>query len=49
MGKCIGRGKEVAVIPSFRYRDNSVHLHECFWVGIFIILNKQNYHVYYLM
>jgi len=27
-------------IPSFRYRDNSVHLHECspFWVGIISLL-----------
>jgi len=27
-----------------RYRDNSVHLHECspFWVGIFITFNKEN-------
>ena len=32
-------------IPSFRYRDNSVHLHECspFWVGIFITVNIENY------
>jgi len=35
-------------IPSFRYRDNSVHVHECspFWVGIFITFNKENCHVY---
>ena len=33
------------VIPSFRYRDNSVHLNESspFWVGIFVTLNKENY------
>ena len=39
------------VIPSFRYRDNSVHLHECspFWVGIFVTFNKENYHVYCFM
>ena len=38
-------------IPSFRYRENSVHLHECFpfWVGLFITLNKENYHVYCFM
>ena len=30
-------------IPSFRYRDNSVHLPDCspFWVGIFITFNKE--------
>ena len=30
-------------IPSFRYSDNSVHLHECSpcWVGIFITFNKE--------
>jgi len=30
-------------IPSFRLRDNSVHMHECspFWVGIFIIFLKE--------
>ena len=35
-------------IPSFRNRDNSVHLHECspFWVGIFITFNNENYHFY---
>jgi len=39
------------MIPSFRYMDNSVHLHECspFWVGIFITFNKENYHVYCFM
>jgi len=28
-----------------RFRDNSVHLHECspFWVGIYITYNKENY------
>jgi len=38
-------------IPTFRYRDNSVHLHECspFWVGIFITFSKDNYYVYCLM
>ena len=35
----------VTPIPSFRLRDNSVHLHECspFWVGIFIICEERNY------
>ena len=30
------------IIPSFPYRGNSVHLHECspFWVGILITFNK---------
>jgi len=30
------------------YSLNSVHLHECspFWVGIFIILCKENYNVH---
>ena len=39
------------IIPSFPYRGNSVHLHECspFWVGILITFNKENYHVYCLM
>ena len=34
----------------FRYRDNSVHLHEFspFWVDIFITFNKENYHVFYV-
>ena len=38
-------------IPSFRLRDNSVHLHECspFWIGIFITFNTENYHVYCFM
>jgi len=38
----------VVIIPSFRYSDNSVHLHECspFWVGIFITLKKENYLIY---
>jgi len=39
-------------IPSSLYnRDNSVHLRECspFWVGIFVIFNKGNYHVCCLM
>ena len=37
-------------IPSFCLRDNSVHLHDCspFWVGIFIIFNKENYYVLFL-
>jgi len=40
------------VMPSFRYRDNSVHLYEWspFWVSIiFITFNKENYHVYCFM
>jgi len=38
-------------IPSFRYTDNSVHLHEWppFGVGIFVTFNKENYHVYCFM
>ena len=34
-------------IHSFRYKDNSVYLHECspFWVGIFITFKKDNHHV----
>ena len=38
-------------IASFRYRDNFVHVHgrSPFWVGIFITLNKENYHVHCLM
>jgi len=34
----------------FRYRDNSVHLHEFspFWVDIVITFNKENYHVFYV-
>jgi len=33
----------ITLIPSFRYRDNSVHLHECspVWVGIYITFNKE--------
>ena len=44
-------GIKVMTIPSFRNRDNSVHLYECspFWVGIFITFNKENYHVYCFM
>ena len=38
-------------IPSFRYIDNSVNVHECspFWVGIFITFNIENYHIYCFM
>ena len=38
-------------IPSFHLRDNFVHFHECspFWVGIFIIFNNENYHVYFFI
>ena len=34
----------------FRYRDNSVHLHEFspFWVDIVITFNKENYHEFYV-
>jgi len=45
-------GNTVIDIPSFRYRDNSVYLHECspFWYsGIFITFNKENYHVHCCM
>jgi len=40
-----------SIIPSFRYMDNSVYLHECspFWVGIFITFNKEKYHIYCFM
>ena len=36
----------VFLIPSFRCRDNSVHLQQCspFWVGILITFNKENYY-----
>ena len=35
----------------FRYRDKSVHLHECspFWVGIFVTFIKETYQVYCFM
>jgi len=38
-------------IPSFHYRDNSVHLYECspFLEGIFVTFNKENYHIYCLV
>jgi len=38
-------------VPSFRYRDNSVHEHECspFWVGIILTFTKENYNVYCFM
>ena len=36
---------------SFHLRDNSVHLYDCspFWIGILIIVCKENYYVYCLM
>jgi len=43
--------KPTTIIPSFGYRDKSVHLHECspFCASIFITFNKENYHVYCYM
>jgi len=40
----------LCAVPSICYRDNSVHLYDCspFWVGIFITLIKENYHVFCL-
>jgi len=51
IGKLKHKNLSTASIPSFRYRDNSVHLHEYspFWVGIFITLKKENYYVYCFM
>ena len=39
------------LIPYFRLRDNSVHLHECspFWIGILTAFKEENDHVFCFM